>query len=68
MLPVLLPLAAGLTDPQVAAQIFVEDKDFGLAVSYCASAEDWPGLGRVVDRVLEEYITNGLSTHLHTFL
>lgn len=45
---------------QIAAQTFVEDKDFGLAVSYCASAEDWPGLGRVVDRVLEEYITNGM--------
>ena len=44
----------------------MEDKEFGLAVSYCASAEDWPGLGRVVDRVLEEYITNGLSICLHT--
>jgi len=44
---------------RIAAQTFVQDKDFGLAVSYCASAEDWPGLGRVVDRVLEEFITNG---------
>ena len=46
---------------QIAAQTFIRDKDFGLAVSYCASAEDWPGLGRVVDRVLEEYITNGME-------
>lgn len=45
--------------PQIAAQTFVRDKDFGLAVSYYASAEDWAGLGRVVDRVLEEHITNG---------
>lgn len=45
---------------QIAAQSFVENKDFGLAVSYCASAEDWPGLGRVVDRVLDEYIIDGL--------
>lgn len=31
-----------------------------MAVSYCISAEDWVGLGRVVDRVLDEYIINGL--------
>jgi nuclear pore complex protein Nup85 len=47
----------------------VEDKDFSLAVSYCASAEDWSGLGRVVDRVLEEYINNGLlPSWMHFFL
>ncbi|KAF7969294.1 hypothetical protein HWV62_22433 [Athelia sp. TMB] len=44
---------------RIASQSFIEDKEFGLAVSYCASAEDWPGLGRVVDRVLDEYIVNG---------
>lgn len=36
-------------------------KDYGLAVAYCASAEDWAGLGRVVDYVLEEYVTSGIS-------
>ena len=46
---------------QIAAQTFIREKDFGLAVSYCVSAEDWPGLGRVVDRVLEEYIKNGME-------
>lgn len=39
----------------------MREKDYALAVSYCTSAEDWPGLGRVVDRVLDEYITGGLS-------
>lgn len=37
----------------------MSDKDYGLAVSYCISAEDWRGLGRVVDRVLDEYVTDG---------
>jgi nuclear pore complex protein Nup85 len=35
-----------------------------LAVSFCTSAEDWPGLGRVVNRVLEEYITGGKVSNL----
>ena len=48
-----------LSCSQIAAQTLVQEKDYGLAVSYCASAEDWPGLGRIVDRVLEEYITGG---------
>jgi len=52
----------------MAAQVFVEEKDFGLAVSYCASAEDWSGLGRVVDRVLEEYIINGLFACVHVLI
>jgi hypothetical protein len=47
------------TSFQIAAQTLVNEKDYGLAVSYCTSAEDWPGLGRVVDRVLEEYIISG---------
>ncbi|KAJ3508718.1 hypothetical protein NLJ89_g5602 [Agrocybe chaxingu] len=46
---------------RIAAQTLVEDKDYGLAVSYCISAEDWRGLGRVVDNVLDEYITSGPS-------
>lgn len=47
---------------QIAAQTLVSDKDYGLAVSYCISAEDWRGLGRIVDRVLDEYITSGMNT------
>ncbi|KAF5383546.1 hypothetical protein D9615_003741 [Tricholomella constricta] len=43
----------------VAAQTMIQEKDYGLAVPYCISAEDWPGMGRVVDRVLEEYISSG---------
>lgn len=31
------------------------------------SAEDWAGLGRVVDRVLEEYIENGACLALSLF-
>lgn len=37
----------------------MNEKQYGLAISYYASAEDWPGLGRVVDRVLDEYVTQG---------
>ncbi|KAF8343506.1 Nup85 nucleoporin-domain-containing protein [Amanita rubescens] len=44
---------------RIAAQTLVQDKDYGLAVSYCTSAEDWSGLGRIVDQVLKEYVTNG---------
>ncbi|KAF8216477.1 Nup85 nucleoporin-domain-containing protein [Mycena galopus ATCC 62051] len=51
--------AARRTVCRIAAQTLVREKDYGLAVSYCSSAEDWQGLGRVVDRVLEEYITSG---------
>ncbi|KAF8842387.1 hypothetical protein BDN67DRAFT_899400 [Paxillus ammoniavirescens] len=41
---------------RIAAQNFVQRKEYGLALSYCSSAEDWAGLGRVVDRILQEYI------------
>ncbi|KAF8872834.1 nucleoporin Nup85-like protein [Gymnopilus junonius] len=44
---------------RIAAQTLVSDKDYGLAVSYCTSAEDWRGLARIVDRVLDEYISEG---------
>lgn len=33
-------------------------------MSYCISAEDWRGLGRVVDRVLDEYTTSGKGSEL----
>ena len=48
-----------LTFRQIAAQTFIRDKEYGVAVSYCTSAEDWSGLGRVIDLVLEEYIREG---------
>ncbi|KAJ7623243.1 Nup85 nucleoporin-domain-containing protein [Roridomyces roridus] len=51
--------AARRTVCKIAAQALVRKKDYGLAVSYCSSAEDWQGLGRVVDRVLDEYIVSG---------
>ncbi|KAI6044488.1 Nup85 nucleoporin-domain-containing protein [Pisolithus marmoratus] len=44
---------------KIAAQTFVQRREYGLAISYCSSAEDWPGLGRVIDRVLREYIHSG---------
>ncbi|KAI9062477.1 hypothetical protein FKP32DRAFT_1686414 [Trametes sanguinea] len=44
---------------RIAAQAFIKEKEYGLAISYCTSAEDWAGLGRVVDLVLEEYIAQG---------
>jgi nuclear pore complex protein Nup85 len=53
-------LVRQLVSIQIAAQTLVQKKDYGLAVSYCISAEDWVGLGQVVDRVLDEYIINGL--------
>lgn len=46
---------------QIAAQSLVKEKDYALAVAYCISAEDWPGLGRVVDRVLDEYFNGWTS-------
>ncbi|RDB15810.1 Nuclear pore complex protein Nup85 [Hypsizygus marmoreus] len=44
---------------RIAARTLVQEKDYGLAVAYCISAEDWPGLGRVVDSVLDEYTSSG---------
>ena len=55
---------AHLVLSQIAAQTLVSEKDYGLAVSYCTSAEDWRGLARIVDRVLEEYIAEGISATL----
>ncbi|KAG5641793.1 hypothetical protein DXG03_004179 [Asterophora parasitica] len=46
---------------RVAAQTMIQEKDYGLAVAYCISAEDWPGLAHVVDRVLEEYLSSGAA-------
>ncbi|KAH9829993.1 Nup85 nucleoporin-domain-containing protein [Rhodofomes roseus] len=44
---------------RIAAQTFMKENEYGLAVSYCVSAEDWTGLGHVVDRMLDVYITHG---------
>jgi nuclear pore complex protein Nup85 len=44
---------------RAAAQMLVREKKYGLAVSYCTSAEDWTGLGLIVDRVLNEYLISG---------
>lgn len=44
---------------RVAAQTFMREHEYGLAISYCVSAEDWTGLGRIVDRMLEVYILQG---------
>ncbi|TFK17557.1 hypothetical protein FA15DRAFT_675993 [Coprinopsis marcescibilis] len=43
----------------IASQIFIQEKNYGLAASYSTSAENWTGLGRIVDYVLEEYIQRG---------
>jgi nuclear pore complex protein Nup85 len=44
----------------------VQRKEYGLALSYCSSAEDWAGLGRVVDRILQEYIHAGLTLECYS--
>ncbi|THV00805.1 hypothetical protein K435DRAFT_776286 [Dendrothele bispora CBS 962.96] len=46
---------------RIAAQTCVRQKDYGLAVSYCISAEDWVSLGRVIDSILDEYVHNGAA-------
>jgi len=44
---------------KIAAQTFIQENDYGLAIAYLTSAEDWRGLGNVVDRVLAKYVTEG---------
>ncbi|KAI0272744.1 Nup85 nucleoporin-domain-containing protein [Gloeopeniophorella convolvens] len=50
----------------VAARNFLQRKEYGLAVSYATSAEDWTWLGRIVDAVLSEYIRHGPETFAHS--
>ncbi|KZT72019.1 hypothetical protein DAEQUDRAFT_723669 [Daedalea quercina L-15889] len=44
---------------RIAAQTFMKEREYGLAISYYVSAEDWTGLGHVVDRMLDVYIAHG---------
>ncbi|KAK0488650.1 nucleoporin Nup85-like protein [Armillaria novae-zelandiae] len=44
---------------RIAAQSSANEQDYALAISYSISAEDWFGLGRIIDRLLEEYILSG---------
>ncbi|KAH8832803.1 Nup85 nucleoporin-domain-containing protein [Flagelloscypha sp. PMI_526] len=44
---------------KIAAQTLVRAKRFGIAISYYLSAEDWPGLGYAVDRILDVYVESG---------
>ncbi|KAI0690305.1 Nup85 nucleoporin-domain-containing protein [Cytidiella melzeri] len=44
---------------KIASRTFLAEKEYGLAVAYTSSAEDWPGLGRIVDCVLDEYLKEG---------
>jgi nuclear pore complex protein Nup85 len=46
---------------QIAAGNFLKHREYGLAVSYATSAENWTWLGRIVDSILAEYIEHGLS-------
>ncbi|KAF6753070.1 Nup85 nucleoporin-domain-containing protein [Ephemerocybe angulata] len=46
---------------KIAARIFIQEKNYGLAASYCTSAEDWIGLGHIIDYVLEEYVEGSPS-------
>ena len=53
-----------MTEPrasQIAARRLVELKKYRFAISYCRSAEDWAMLGRIVESLMEEYITHGMN-------
>jgi hypothetical protein len=53
---------------QIAARNFLHHREYGLAVSYATSAENWTWLGRIVDAVLAEYIKHGLFFFPHCCL
>lgn len=55
----IFPRAFSRNSPQIAGKALMSEKQYGLAISYYTSAEDWPGLGRVIDQVLNEYIAQG---------
>ncbi|KAF5343825.1 hypothetical protein D9757_013915 [Collybiopsis confluens] len=43
----------------IASITYARAKEYGKAISYSLSAEDWPGLGRIIDTVLQEYVQYG---------
>jgi nuclear pore complex protein Nup85 len=47
---------------QIAARTFTELGKYPLAISYYTSADDWPGVGRIVDLMLTKSITSGKSS------
>ncbi|KZW00006.1 hypothetical protein EXIGLDRAFT_723166 [Exidia glandulosa HHB12029] len=42
-----------------AARIFLQQADYGLAISYYLSAEDYAGIGRAANRLLDEFVEHG---------
>lgn len=48
-----------MLDVQVVAQHLTRDKHYGLAISYCAFANDVRGVGRIAILLLEEYVQHG---------
>ncbi|KLO17911.1 hypothetical protein SCHPADRAFT_820586 [Schizopora paradoxa] len=44
---------------RIAARKLTKLKKYGLAVAYSRSAEDWLGLGHIIDSLMEEYILHG---------
>ncbi|CUA74624.1 Nuclear pore complex protein Nup85 [Rhizoctonia solani] len=44
---------------KVVAQHLTREKNYGLAISYCAFAKDVRGVGRIATLLLEEYVQNG---------
>ncbi|CAE6471663.1 unnamed protein product [Rhizoctonia solani] len=49
---------------KVVAQHLTREKSYGLAISYCAFAQDVRGVGRIATLLLEEYVQNGGLPHL----
>ncbi|KIK60507.1 hypothetical protein GYMLUDRAFT_43830 [Collybiopsis luxurians FD-317 M1] len=44
---------------KIASVTYARSRNYGIAISYSISAEDWPGLGRIIDAVLQEYVHHG---------
>ncbi|CCO29196.1 Nuclear pore complex protein Nup85 AltName: Full=85 kDa nucleoporin [Rhizoctonia solani AG-1 IB] len=44
---------------KAVAQHLTREKSYGLAISYCAFAQDVRGVGRIATLLLEEYVQNG---------
>ncbi|CAE7174105.1 unnamed protein product [Rhizoctonia solani] len=47
---------------KVVAQHLTREKNYGLAISYCAFANDVRGVGRIATLLLEEYVQNGSAS------